>query len=265
VEVKEYEELVGELELRVDRLRSLYEQYFMGIEKTTPSVQHKDVERRIVVLRKEQVRNTALRFRFQMIVQRYNVYQTHWQRICRQIEEGTYKRHVQKAQKRAQELVADAATLMRRPSGSFEIDVTELLPELEIVEDVLPQPHLPPLEDIPESTDEAPVVIPKPIGRVWRKVDAKPPEQKPTEKKPEPPRPQVPRPSALPERRMRELYAKYVEAKRARRESTAGITYESLAQTIEESSRKLREKHGKVVDFEIAEKDGKTILRPVIK
>ncbi|HEY8087867.1 MAG TPA: hypothetical protein VIF09_08480, partial [Polyangiaceae bacterium] len=94
------ERLVGELELGVDRLRSLYEQYFMGIEKIEPMVPRKDVDRRIHVLRKEQIRNTALRFRFQMILQRYNTYQTHWQRVCREIENGTYRRHVVRAQQR---------------------------------------------------------------------------------------------------------------------------------------------------------------------
>src|SRR5215472_4487551 len=72
----------------------------MGIEKLEPTVPRKDVDRRIYVLRKEQIRNTALRFRFHMLLQRYNTYQTHWQRICREIENGTYKRHVLRAQKR---------------------------------------------------------------------------------------------------------------------------------------------------------------------
>src|SRR5579859_2401929 len=94
------EKLVGELEVAVDRLRSLYEQYFMGFEKLEPTVPRKDVDRRIYVLRKEQIRNTALRLRFHMLLQRYNTYQTHWQRICREIENGTYKRHVLRAQQR---------------------------------------------------------------------------------------------------------------------------------------------------------------------
>ncbi|MEO8799763.1 MAG: hypothetical protein ABI551_17850, partial [Polyangiaceae bacterium] len=64
MEQAQIEELVGEIETRVDRLRSLYEQYFMGIEKMEPLVPKKDVERRFQVLRKEQIRNTALRFRF---------------------------------------------------------------------------------------------------------------------------------------------------------------------------------------------------------
>src|SRR5580704_14586 len=72
----------------------------MGIEKIEPMVPRKDVERRIQVLRKEQIRNTAQRFRFQMLLQRYNTYQTHWQRICREIDNRTYKRHVLKAQRR---------------------------------------------------------------------------------------------------------------------------------------------------------------------
>src|SRR5258708_15995266 len=72
----------------------------MGIERMAPAVPHKDVERRIQVLRKEQIRNTAVRFRFQMILQRYNTYQTHWQRICRELETGTYTRHLIPANQR---------------------------------------------------------------------------------------------------------------------------------------------------------------------
>ncbi len=44
-----------------------------------------------------------------------------------------------------------------------------------------------------------------------------------------------------------------------------GITYESLSRSLRESSEKLREKHGKNVDFEVIVKDGKTILKPILK
>jgi hypothetical protein len=97
VEQIQIEELVAELETRVDRLRSLYEQYFMGIEKMEPHVPRKDVERRFQAMRREQIRNTALRFRFQMVLQKYNTYQSYWMRIMRQIEDGTYKRDVLRA------------------------------------------------------------------------------------------------------------------------------------------------------------------------
>jgi len=38
-----------------------------------------------------------------------------------------------------------------------------------------------------------------------------------------------------------------------------------VAKSLRESGERLREKHGKAVDFEVAVKDGKTVLRPVLK
>jgi hypothetical protein len=64
---------------------------------------------------------------------------------------------------------------------------------------------------------------------------------------------------------VRQLYARYVELKRRQNESTAAITYDAVARTLRESSAKLRQKHGKPVDFEVTIKDGKTILKPVLK
>ncbi len=99
MEPLELDTAIEELETRVERLRSLYEQYFMGIEKIPPAVVHKDVERRIYTLRREQIRNTAKRFKLQTTIQRYNTFQMYWQRILREIENGTYKRHVLRAER----------------------------------------------------------------------------------------------------------------------------------------------------------------------
>ncbi|MDP9033998.1 MAG: hypothetical protein M3O50_04275, partial [Myxococcota bacterium] len=109
MDATEAEKFISELELAVDRLRSLYEQYFMGIEKLEPGVARKDVDRRIYALRKAQIRNTAQRFRFQMVLQRYSTFQSHWQRICREIEGGTYKRHVMRARQRFGDVTPAAA------------------------------------------------------------------------------------------------------------------------------------------------------------
>ncbi|MFO0658281.1 MAG: MXAN_5187 C-terminal domain-containing protein [Polyangiaceae bacterium] len=80
----------------------------MGFEKIEPGVQRKDVDRRLAVLRREQIRNTGLRFKFNQITARYNTYATHWQRVIREIENGTYKRDVVRAAKR---FGAEALTL----------------------------------------------------------------------------------------------------------------------------------------------------------
>lgn len=100
MEAEEIDVALDELENRLDRLRSLYEQYFLGIEKIEPSVARKDVDRRFWLLRRTQIRNTARRFRLQVLVQRYNTFQQYWVRICREIENGTYSRHLLRAQKK---------------------------------------------------------------------------------------------------------------------------------------------------------------------
>jgi hypothetical protein len=99
VEPAELDNALEELEVRVERLRALYEQYFLGIEKVEPSVVRKDVDRRIWTLRREQIRNTGKRFKLNTIIQRYNTFQQYWMRICREIENGTYRRHLLRARK----------------------------------------------------------------------------------------------------------------------------------------------------------------------
>ena len=79
-----------------------------------------------------------------------------------------------------------------------------------------------------------------------------------------PPRPTPAAPGDLSDARVRALYAQYVEAKRRQNESTAAITYDAVAKSLRDSSAKLRQKHGKPVDFEVTVKDGKAIPKPVL-
>jgi hypothetical protein len=366
VDQPEIEKLVGELELGVDRLRSLYEQYFMGIEKLEPAVPRKDVDRRIHILRKEQIRNTALRFRFQMIIQRYNTYQTHWQRICREIENGTYKRHVIRANRRFDPDHRSSAPPSRRssipprpeaaaaaagapspsrfppaapvgfpqPGAALPVDLAAELADLERefgpvlptgpiqgleppdarpvpagpvkpaahrpgapVAPKPPAPAIAPLAAKPGAPGQASPIARPPAAAPVAPTAARPlpppaphrvgaPAPAPAAARPAPlvapvPRPAMPaqatpaRPATatpqirndndLPDHRVRALYEQYVDAKRRQKESTATITYDAVAKSLRDSSAKLREKHGKSVDFEVAIRDGKAILKPVIK
>ena len=276
-DAKEIEALVSELETRVDRLRALYEQYFMGIERMVPAVPHKDVERRIQVLRKEQIRNTAVRFRFQMILQRYNTYQSHWQRICRQIEEGTYKRDMLRAQRRfsapkqKEEPPQEAAVepvVPPVPAKVPEAPPSGSLPKAPPLPPPLPGKGRPPpllrkpeapaaagaAPPAPAKADVVPARAPHAAVPLAAKAPAPPPVPKP-----------APSPGDLSDDRMRQIYSQYVQSRRAQKESTAALTYDAMAKSLRESSQKLREKHGKSIDFEVTVKDGKTILRPVVK
>ena len=116
----EYEPLLHDAEVKLARLRALYEQYFQGIEKLEPTVPRKELDRAIELLKKNQPRNTALRFRLQMLGARYGTYQTYWQRVTRQIEEGTFRRDVVRAQQRRLREQAQA-----QRAWELDVDVEE--------------------------------------------------------------------------------------------------------------------------------------------
>jgi hypothetical protein len=376
------EQQIGDLDVAIDRLRSLYDQYFMGIERIEPAVPRKDVERKIYALRKEQIRNTALRFRFQMILQRYSTFQSHWQRICREIENGTYKRQLRHSERKRPPTPEPLPEPLPEPaSASARPGEAPLVPAAPPLRAPLPAPTAPPLRaplppltapppraplpapgapplraPLPAPTAPPPrAPLPAPGAPLPRNLAAEleeldkefapatprgigppvPPKipaiapsrqaQPPTAPRQSLPAPTLSRPpplspparattpghaqapsgpattlppaslpparapritaappsspkispaaatpaprrdGGLPEYRVRQLYVEYVDAKRRQKESTASLTYEALAASLRASSQKLREKHGKPVDFEVGLKDGKAVLRPKLK
>src|SRR5512140_1669411 len=87
------EELLDTLDAALDRVKVIYEQYFLGIQRQPPTYLHTDVERKIREFAQLQVRNTALRYRFATLQQKFGSYNAYWRRTLRQIENGTYTRN----------------------------------------------------------------------------------------------------------------------------------------------------------------------------
>ncbi len=100
---QEFEQALHDAEVKLARLKALYEQWFQGIEKLEPGVARKDLERTFEVLKKNMPRNTALRFRTQQLWARYGTYGIYWTRIARRIEEGTFRREYSRATKKRPE------------------------------------------------------------------------------------------------------------------------------------------------------------------
>jgi hypothetical protein len=119
---KQYEAMLADAEMRLQRLKSLYDQWFQGIERVEPHQRRTDLEQIISTLRREKPRNTALRFRFQQLLQRFITFSTYWRRVARQIEEGTYKRDVIRARKLKQQLERGDKHSDESP-GDLELDV----------------------------------------------------------------------------------------------------------------------------------------------
>jgi len=91
---EEIERELDDIEKRIARLRVLYDQYFMGIEKVEPLLKRTELAK---VLRRSQVPKrgtTVLKFRFRSLQQRFTSYCSYWDRIVRMIEEGRIRRGV---------------------------------------------------------------------------------------------------------------------------------------------------------------------------
>ena len=105
--VEDVEELLDTLDKTLDRLKTLYEQYFLGIQKQAPAYIHSDVERKLRDLMQLQIRNTGLRYRLTSIQAKFGAYNSYWRRTLRQIENGSYVRNLHKIGRAAARSGAD--------------------------------------------------------------------------------------------------------------------------------------------------------------
>ena len=282
---KEFEISLSDAEVQLSRIKHLYEQWFQGIERIEPQIPRKQFDRALHELRKVKPRNTALRFRFQTLIQRYTTLQTYWRRIGRQIEEGTYRRDLLRARRRRE---ASRAERQQERAGRSSSPV-ELDPNADVNMDEL-------IADASDRMDEL-LKAPKPSSKVAT-LDLEAPEatrpvaapqsEQPAARfgKPQSRRPALKREKSSPaitpsrrappaittrskgpgEARMRQIYDSYVEAKRSNNERTDKIDYETVAKSLKKMVPKLDRKHkGKRVDFKVVVKDGKVGIKPVVK
>ena len=84
-------------EIKMNQLRMDYEKYFLGTRPTEPAMLRSDVHKLVFVFSNTRLTNTALRFKFNSLNGRYQAFKRRWDDTLRQIDAGTYKRHVFKA------------------------------------------------------------------------------------------------------------------------------------------------------------------------
>ena len=291
---KEFEIRLSDAEVQLSRIKHLYEQWFQGIERIEPQIPRKQFDRALYELRKVTPRNTALRFRFQTLIQRYTTLQTYWRRIGRQIEEGTYRRDLLRARRRREAARAEREQEKRgRSSNPLELDPNADLNMDELIADAsnrmdellkAPEPSskvatldvdqpeaTPPSKPAPRAT---PAVAPQSEPATAR--FGKPQSRRPTPKREKSTPAITPSRRAPPaiaarskgpgDARMRQIYDSYVEAKRNNNERTDKIDYEAVAKSLKKMVPKLDRKHkGKRVDFKVVVKDGKVGIKPVVK
>ena len=91
------EEELQLLEHKLNALKLDYERYFLGTRPREPAMARAEVQKIILVYSNQPIPRTAERFKFNSINSRYQAYKRHWDNILRQMEAGTYKRDVFRA------------------------------------------------------------------------------------------------------------------------------------------------------------------------
>ena len=94
---------IDRLDTKISELRVLYEQYFIQLLPLPPDKEHRELKRLIRTLLKAPFKNSQTRFRLRQVVQRYHTYNTYWERVFKQRDEGKYSRDVFKADVRDRE------------------------------------------------------------------------------------------------------------------------------------------------------------------
>lgn len=113
---------VQELVRALDNLKKVYEQYFLGLVREEPIKLRNEVKALLQKHNGTPIRNASLKFMLQQCVAKYNTYSVYWDRVLRQMEEGTYQRDVFKAKLHEKErlektgpIKAQAATPKKTP------------------------------------------------------------------------------------------------------------------------------------------------------
>jgi len=85
----------GELDLfeqKIGELKVLYEQYFSAFIPMQPTKEHAEVRRMVRLLLRTPFKNSQANFRMKNLILRFQTLNTHWERVLREKEDGTYKR-----------------------------------------------------------------------------------------------------------------------------------------------------------------------------
>ena len=111
------EQRIRKLEQDIQKLKTAYDQYFAGVERRPPDKLADKVAREVRALTSTVITNTALRFRNQQAISRYNTFLQYWQRNLKEMEEGRKPRR---------RLVAAPSALPSSPgadpgNGVFEV------------------------------------------------------------------------------------------------------------------------------------------------
>jgi len=260
-----------EMERKIERLRSMYESFFSGIERQPPNAPRREMNRLMLEMQQVQIRNAALRFRFQSLSQRWTLMITYWNRTLREIEAGTYRKDLAKVSRR---LALKGAPLSEQEAIALGIPASRAR-ALVARQAARAAAVAPPADPPAEAAPGAPGAAPAPAGAASAAPLALAASAGPGDRPSGAPPPIAagprPRPGGAPARSsgipgvseddLATLHKRYEEAARQ-----TGQTGPSLARLREQLTRHAPAVMAQLgtdqVSFDVAVKDGRVVLRP---
>ena len=85
------------LEHKLNALKLDYERYFLGSRPREPVMARQEIQKTVIIWANTPIQNTALRFKFNSINSRYQAMKRQWDNVLRQMDAGTYKRDIFRA------------------------------------------------------------------------------------------------------------------------------------------------------------------------
>lgn len=254
------------LEEALKELRHTYEKYFAGVERLEPLKDREQVKKRLLRLLGEHSKNTARRFRLQSLQATLVTYEQYWNRVTRQIEEGTFKRDRLRAERLLRE--QKAAELAVATAEAVEPDVPSDRPAS------LSPDRTAAKGDLERLTAEA-LATAATVSSAARST--RPPPAIPTAATAPPPLPSSRQPSGRtgptastplpavaagePGGWIEKLHREYLEARRTIGQSEP-VSIDSFAATIRKQASDIKARlRCDSVEFKVAVKDGKAILK----
>jgi hypothetical protein len=221
---EKHEQELAQLDLDMERLKTLFEQYFMGIEKLPPLTLRDRILRYIRTAEFHRVHNTEIKFRFRTLTQKFASYNSYWERTLRLIEEGSFKRERFKA-----------------PNASHPV-MQRRLKRLNL------EPHAdvgaaPPATNGAVTAAQAADGAAAPNGAAAAPRAARVPARPPFED------------------RLRPLYDEFVAARAANGESVRGLTFDSFRSSVLKTrAAQLARFRCADLDYKVRARDGKVSL-----
>jgi hypothetical protein len=247
---------LGEMEKKMDRLRSMYESYFMGMERVPPNTPRRDMNRMMLEMQQVVIGNSALRFRFQSLSQKWVLQITYWNRTMREIEAGTFRRDLARTQRHLSErggmISEEEAIALGIPKNRVKAFVAHQ--QRMASKRTTGEHHVMPAAEAPTQVPAVPAsprVGPPPIPASARRSP-----------NPDVAAPAAPALTGLADGDFEGAYTNYMAAHRKLGIEAQAVTKEKLRQRLgKQLPRILAEQQCARVRLEIAVEDGKVRLR----